>query len=83
MMMQDNDRLLTMKEAKGLLGVQTITIQRWDKQGKIRIVRTPGGRRRIPLSEVRRIMEGKEQNGYSRETATESNQKEHAPRDLR
>jgi putative resolvase len=50
------ERLLTIKEARRLLGVSTKTIQRWDKAGLIRCVRTPGGRRRIPLSEVLRIM---------------------------
>ena len=49
------DKLLTMKEAKELLGVSTRTIQNWDKEGKINIVRTPGGRRRIPVSEVERL----------------------------
>lgn len=49
------EKLLLMKEACQLLGVTTTTIQRWDREGKIRIVRTPGGRRRIPLSEVERI----------------------------
>ena len=46
---------MTMKEAKELLGVTTKTIQNWDKAGIINVVRTPGGRRRIPLSEVERI----------------------------
>ena len=46
---------MTMKEAKELLGVSTKTIQNWDKAGIISVVRTPGGRRRIPLSEVERI----------------------------
>ena len=46
---------MTMKEAKELLGVSTKTIQNWDKAGTINVVRTPGGRRRIPLSEVERI----------------------------
>lgn len=41
-----------MKEAKELLGVQTRAMQEWDKQGKIRVVRTVGGRRRIPESEI-------------------------------
>ncbi|MDP7982889.1 MAG: helix-turn-helix domain-containing protein, partial [Conexivisphaerales archaeon] len=45
------ERLYTLKEAKRLLGVTTRTIQRWDKDGKIRVVRTVGGRRRIPESE--------------------------------
>jgi putative resolvase len=49
------DKLLLMKEACQLLGVTTKTIQRWDKEGKIKIVRTPGGRRRIPVSEVERL----------------------------
>jgi putative resolvase len=31
------------------------TIQKWDKQGKIRVVRTLGGRRRISESEIRRL----------------------------
>ena len=52
------DKLLTMKEAKELLGVSTKTIQNWDKAGIIKVVRTPGGRRRIPLSEVERIRGG-------------------------
>jgi len=38
-----------------LLGLHPRTIQKWDKQGKIRAVRTPGGRRRIPESEIRRL----------------------------
>ncbi len=46
---------MTMKEAKELLGVSTKTIQNWDKAGIISVLRTPGGRRRIPLSEVERI----------------------------
>lgn len=47
------ERLYTIAEAKLLLGVHTRTIQKWDKAGKIRAVRTLGGRRRIPESEIR------------------------------
>lgn len=50
------EKLLTMKEACEILGVTTKTIQRWDASGKIAIIRTPGGRRRIPLSEVERLL---------------------------
>jgi len=49
------EKLLTPKEASKLLGVSTKTIQRWDKQGLIKVVRTPKGRRRIPLSEIKRV----------------------------
>ncbi len=37
------EKLYTLKEAKKLLGVTTRTIQRWDKDGKIRTVKTIGG----------------------------------------
>ena len=63
------ERLYTLKEAKKLLGVTTRTIQRWDKDGKIRVVRTVGGRRRIPESEVKRILGLREERiivGYAR-----------------
>ncbi|MBS7618022.1 MerR family DNA-binding transcriptional regulator, partial [Candidatus Bathyarchaeota archaeon] len=39
------ERLYTIKDAKKLLGVTTWTIQQWDRQGKIRCVRTVGGLR--------------------------------------
>ena len=50
------DRLYTMKEASKLLGITVRTIQRWDKQGKIRCVRTVGGKRRVHESEIKRIL---------------------------
>ncbi|MEM2428732.1 MAG: IS607 family transposase [Candidatus Bathyarchaeia archaeon] len=64
-----SERLYTIKEAKKLLGVTTWTIQQWDRQGKIRCVRTVGGRRRIPESEIKRILGLKEERiivGYAR-----------------
>jgi len=45
-----------MKEASKLLGVHIRTIQKWDKEGKIRCVRTIGGKRRVPESEIKRIL---------------------------
>jgi putative resolvase len=67
------EKLYTLKEAKRLLGVTTRTIQRWDKAGKIRVVRTIGGRRRIPESEIKRILGLKEEKvvvGYARVSST-------------
>ena len=66
------ERLYTLKEAKMLLGVTTKTIQRWDKEGKVRVVRTIGGRR-IPESEFKRILGLKEKRGvvgYARVSST-------------
>jgi len=76
------EKLLYMKEACELLGVTTKTIQRWDKEGKINIIRTPGGRRRIPLSEVERL-QGRKKNQpvqrklavYARVSSNEQKQK--------
>ncbi|RLG59100.1 IS607 family transposase [Candidatus Geothermarchaeota archaeon] len=50
------ERLYTMKEASKLLGVHIRTIQKWDREGKIRCVRTIGGKRRVPESEIKRIL---------------------------
>ena len=49
------EKLYSLKEAKQLLGVKTRTIQQWDKAGKLKIIRTLGGRRRVPESEIMRI----------------------------
>ncbi|MEM3581649.1 MAG: IS607 family transposase [Candidatus Bathyarchaeia archaeon] len=50
------EKLLTLSEACKRLGVHPNTLRKWDKQGKIKVVRTVGGRRRIPQSEVERLM---------------------------
>jgi len=58
-----------MKEASKLLGVHIRTIQKWDKEGKIRCVRTVGGKRRVPESEIKRILgihEERKTVGYAR-----------------
>ena len=49
------DRLRRMEEAAGLLGIHPQTLRTWDVQGKIRVVRTPVGKRRVPESEIRRL----------------------------
>jgi putative resolvase len=43
-------------EAAVRLGVCTKTIRRWDAAGKIQCHRTPGGHRRISLSEIERVL---------------------------
>lgn len=39
-------KYVTSKEACQYLGVSTSTLRRWDAEGKIRTIRTPGGQRR-------------------------------------
>lgn len=52
------DQLYGIGRAAALLGVHPDTIRRWEGQGRIRILRTPGGKRRIPESEIRRLRGG-------------------------
>ena len=49
------DKLHRMEEAAGLLGIRPQTLRAWDRQDKIRVVRTPGGKRCVPESEIRRL----------------------------
>jgi len=63
------EKLYSMKEASELLGVTVRTLQRWDEEGKIHCVRTVGGKRRVPESEIKRILglrEEKKVIGYAR-----------------
>ena len=57
-MVSTTERLLRPKEVCQRLGISYPTLARWVKEGRIRAVRTAGGKYRIPESEVRRIAEG-------------------------
>lgn len=46
---------VTLSEASELLKVSQKTLRRWDKTNKIKTIRTDGGHRRIPASEIDRI----------------------------
>jgi len=46
----------TLQVTAGLLGVTIQTLRNWDSAGKIRTVRTPGNRRRVPESEIVRFL---------------------------
>lgn len=55
------ERNYSPREAAAILGVAVHTIQVWDREGGIRCVRLPSGRRRIPESEVKRLLNLKEE----------------------
>lgn len=48
-------KLLLLSEAAKILGVSTGTLRRWDSSGKISMIRTPGGQRRVSVEEVERL----------------------------
>lgn len=50
------EKLLKPKEFCQLVGISYRTLKRWVSQGKIKVVRTPTDRIRIPYSEVERIL---------------------------
>lgn len=54
--MESMDILLRPGEAARRLGLTVTTLQRMDRTGKLRVVRTTGNQRRIPESEVHRLM---------------------------
>ena len=46
---------VTLGEAAEALGVSSSTVRRWADTGRIQVVRTSGGHRRFPASELRRL----------------------------
>jgi molybdopterin-binding protein len=42
--------------AARILGVRAETLRRWERAGRLRSDRTPGGQRRIPAAEVSRLL---------------------------
>lgn len=47
---------LSVGEAAAALGVSTDTVRRWDASGRIRTTRDEGNRRRVPQSEITRLV---------------------------
>jgi len=54
--MRPNDRTLRIGQAAELLGVGVETLRRWEDDGQLRMVRSTGGQRLVPLDEVSRML---------------------------
>jgi len=52
------EKLMKVSEVAKILNVSRHTVLNWIRKGKMKAIRLPGGRYRIPESEVRRILEG-------------------------
>jgi putative resolvase len=46
---------VTPKEAAKILGVHVSSLRRWENEGKLKAIRTPGGQRRFILGEVEKV----------------------------
>lgn len=54
--MKEKSKYMTLKKASEILGVTTQTLRNWDNQGKIKVIRTIGGHRRIDSEEIDKIV---------------------------
>jgi len=57
-MSSGSERLLKPSEFCEIVGISYRTFKRWVSEGRIRVVRTPTGRIRVPYSEVVKIVGG-------------------------
>ncbi len=63
------DKLYTIRDACKILQIHPITLRMWDREGKIRCVRMQNNFRRVPESEINRVLgtqDGKIQYIYAR-----------------
>lgn len=51
------DDELRIGQAATLLGVSVDTLRRWEEEGSLRLERSEGGQRLVPLTEVRRLLD--------------------------
>jgi molybdopterin-binding protein len=58
--------------AAEMLGVSVETLRRWEAEGRIAVERTAGGRRRVPLAEVARLLAERRRTERRRPIAAES-----------
>ena len=65
-MSSESERLLKPSEFCGIVGISYRTFKRWVSEGRIRVVRTPTGRIRVPYSVVTKILGGKPSGGEVR-----------------
>lgn len=63
---------LRIGEAAEMLGVSVETVRRWEREGRLRTERTDGGQRRVPLDEVRRLLDERRRAGTDRPIVAQS-----------
>lgn len=52
------ENLMKIQEVANILNVTTSTLRRWDKNGKLKALRTFGNQRRYKTSDVEKIING-------------------------
>ena len=70
----DDDRLLTPREAAQMFDVRTTTVARWSREGRLPAFLTPGGHRRYRLPDVRALLNAEKpaETDFDRRTAEDA-----------
>jgi len=55
-----------------MLGVGVETLRRWESEGRLRVVRSPGGQRLVPLAEITRILADRRRDEVDRPIVAQS-----------
>ena len=57
----DDERAAPLRvgQAAEMLGITVETLRRWEAEGRLRVVRSPGGQRLVSLGEVSRLLREK------------------------
>jgi molybdopterin-binding protein len=63
---------LRLGQAAEMLGVSVETVRRWARDGRIRVRRSAGGQRLVPLAEVTRLTAERRASGAARPTVARS-----------
>jgi len=66
------DRTVRAGEAAEMLGVTVETLRRWEVEGRLRVARSSGGQRRVPVAEVIRLLAERRRTNPDPRAATQS-----------
>ena len=66
------DDALRVGEAAELLGVSVDTMRRWAASGEVKVRRSPGRQRLVPLSEIRRLQASRKRASHERPIVAQS-----------
>lgn len=76
---EKEQEFVSIHEAARILGVSTKTLRRWDKQGRLTSLRTPGDHRRYPLTQIKNFKEQRDLRPIQKALQTNSSFSKEAP----
>lgn len=68
----DSGSRVRIGDAAEMLGVSVESLRRWEKDGRLEVIRTSGGQREVPLVEVRRLLADRRKAGTDRPIVAQS-----------